>query len=112
MIIPTLYEGGGSGPVAEAIITGKPVVCSRIPQIEEQIRAYGLDPNDGVTFFSPESVDSVVQATESVIQRLSTLESQARMRQGLMLSLTSKLWDDWAAFYAEQIRLIVPSRNL
>jgi glycosyltransferase involved in cell wall biosynthesis len=112
VIVPTLYEGGGSGPVAEAIIAGKPVVCSKIPQIEEQLQTYELDTNNSdVTFFSPESVDSIVLATESLILGLSALESQARMSQGLMLSLTSKLWEDWAAFYAEQIRIIVRDRK-
>jgi glycosyltransferase involved in cell wall biosynthesis len=107
VIVPTLYEGGGSGPVAEALISGKPVVCSKIPPIEEQLKTYGLDlSNSSVTFFKPDSVDSIVQATESAIQRLPELEMQAPKAQELLLSLSSKLWEDWGVFYSEQIRAI------
>ena len=36
-VCPTLFEGGGSGPVAEALVMGVPVACARIPQIQEQL---------------------------------------------------------------------------
>jgi glycosyltransferase involved in cell wall biosynthesis len=35
-VCPTLFEGGGSGPAAEAVLHGVPVCCSRIPQLREQ----------------------------------------------------------------------------
>jgi glycosyltransferase involved in cell wall biosynthesis len=107
VIVPSLFEGGGSGPVVEGLISGKPVVCSRIPPIEEQLRAYGVDlDNGGVTFFTPDSVDSIVQAVEVALQRLPELETQARNTQSSLLTVPAKLWREWAEFYSEQLRIV------
>jgi glycosyltransferase involved in cell wall biosynthesis len=107
VIVPTLYEGGGSGPVAEALITGKPVICSKIPPIEEQFRACGIDLVDsGATFFKPDSVDGIVQAVESVLMRLPELETQARQTQSRLLEVTPGLWSEWAGFYSRQLSMV------
>ena len=111
VIVPTLYEGGGSGPVAEGLMSGKPVICSRIPPIEEQLNAYGVDLyNGGATFFAPDSVGSIVQAIESVLQGLPELEIQARKTQSLLRTAPPKLWEEWAVFYSEQLRIIASKK--
>jgi len=104
VIVPTLYEGGGSGPVAEACLAGKPVVCSKIPQIEEQLHSYGSCYE---TFFAPDSVDAIVQAVESALERLPDLESQAKNVQKDVLAQVPKLWEEWVRRYTEQIRNMV-----
>jgi glycosyltransferase involved in cell wall biosynthesis len=106
VIVPTLYEGGGSGPVAEAILAGKPVVCSKIPQIEEQLHSYG---GYYATFFPPHSVDAIALTIESALERLPDLESQAKENQKRLLAGVPKLWEEWARFYTEQIRNMVTS---
>jgi glycosyltransferase involved in cell wall biosynthesis len=50
-VCPTLFEGGGSGPAAEAIMSRIPVVCARIPQVVEQFAGRAdlcawFDPTD------------------------------------------------------------------
>ena len=52
LVTPTLYEAG-SFPIFEAMMVGKPVVCSRIPPIVEQLERDGaeaelFDPNDPI----------------------------------------------------------------
>jgi len=107
VVVPTLYEGGGSGPVAEAYLAGKPVVCSRIPQIEEQLQWYGVRY---ITYFDPNSVDSIADAVESALARFPELESQTKEDQKRLLPLVPQMWEEWAGFYAEQIRRIANSR--
>ncbi len=41
LVMPTLAEGGGSFPVAEALHLGVPVICSDIPVIREQMERMG-----------------------------------------------------------------------
>ena len=50
LVTPTLYEAG-SFPVFEAMMVGRPVACSRIPPLVEQLERDGaeaelFDPND------------------------------------------------------------------
>jgi glycosyltransferase involved in cell wall biosynthesis len=103
VIVPTLYEGGGSGPVAEAYLAGKPVVCSRIPQIEEQLQWYGVRYT---MYFDPKSVNSIADAVKSALDRLPELESRTQEDQQRLAPLVPKLWEEWAAFYTKQMRII------
>lgn len=98
VIVPTLYEGGGSGPVAEACLLGKPVVCSRIPQIEEQLAAHGCQ----AAFCDPESVTSIADAAQNAMTSLRELEAQATRNQQALLPRTAELWADWARFYVQR----------
>ncbi len=59
LLSPTLYEGGGSGPVMEAVMAGRPVLCSRIPPIEEQMGRFGLSAKY-VDPYKPEAIARAV----------------------------------------------------
>lgn len=108
VIVPTLYEGGGSGPVAEACLVGKPVICSMIPQIEEQLQAYG---GCEAIFVEPESVEAITQAVESMLTAIPELEAVARKNQQLLVQRVPTLWDQWASFYAEQFQNLAVARR-
>jgi glycosyltransferase involved in cell wall biosynthesis len=57
LVMPTLAEGGGSFPVAEALHLGVPVICSDIPVIREQMErmrasVMWFDPRDPMNLAS------------------------------------------------------------
>jgi glycosyltransferase involved in cell wall biosynthesis len=107
VVVPTLYEGGGSGPVAEAIIAGKPVVCSDISPIKEQLQTYNITyPTEGIRLFDPESVDSITQALIIAINNITTDNKQIIVFQNNLVSHTERLWKNWATYYAQQISQI------
>jgi glycosyltransferase involved in cell wall biosynthesis len=98
VIVPTLYEGGGSGPVADGILAGKPVVCSDIPVIREQLEAYGV-PDNSQVFFDPESIVGISMAAEVASQRCLQLEEAARINKAMLRDRLAALWRQWAEFY-------------
>lgn len=102
VIVPTLYEGGGSGPVADGILAGKTVLCSDISVIREQMEAYGIT-DDGPVFFCPESIGAISAAAESALQSGSQLEAAARTNQAKLRSRMHSLWEEWAHFYCAAI---------
>ena len=63
LLSPTLYEGGGSGPVMEAVMAGKPVICSRIPPIEEQMGQFGLS----AIYFDPYKPEDIARAVLNMV---------------------------------------------
>ncbi len=71
-VCPTLFEGGASGPVAEAIMARVPVACARIPQIREQLDFR----EDLCSWFDPlderaiaETVATLLQNPQAALQR-------------------------------------------
>lgn len=102
-VVPTLYEGGGSGPVAEAFLTGKPVVCSDIPQIREQLAVSGCT----AALFDPLSVESIAASLRSALGMLPELEEQARRNQELQSARLDESWPEWARVYMHRIKLAV-----
>jgi glycosyltransferase involved in cell wall biosynthesis len=99
VIVPTLYEGGGSGPVAESLMVGKPVICSNIPQINEQMDAYRCK----VITFDPTSISSITETTEWTLRNLDHLQSQATENRERLLLDIPQLWSDWTSFYSKQL---------
>jgi glycosyltransferase involved in cell wall biosynthesis len=99
VIVPTLYEGGGSGPVADACLVGRPVLSSRIGPIEEQLEAYG---GGYATFFDPESVLDVADAVERAMGELPVLERRAVVNRERLAERVQPLWGEWAEYYAGQ----------
>ena len=96
VVVPTLYEGGGSGPVTDACLAGKPVVCSQIPPIEEHLNYLGYEQPQ---FFDPLSVLSIVQAVQEALHRLPQLEEKARTNQQRVLARLPSLWSEWSHQY-------------
>lgn len=107
VVIPTLYEGGGSGPAVEAILAGKPVLCSDIPQIVEQIDNAGCS----VTTFDPRSVESIVETLLRAIDELPTLEAAAAENQRILSSRLDEHWRNWAAFYTSRFQQAAEERE-
>jgi glycosyltransferase involved in cell wall biosynthesis len=63
LLSPTLYEGGGSGPVMEAVTAGRPVLCSDIPPIREQMTRFGLS----AIYFDPCKPEDIARAVMDFI---------------------------------------------
>jgi len=73
-VCPTLFEGGGSGPVAEAIMMRVPVACARIPQIQEQ-----LDYRDDlVEWFDPLDEQAIAEAVGALLDDPGAALSRAK----------------------------------
>jgi len=100
VISPTLYEGGGSGPVAEGILLAKPVLCSRIPPIEDQLHAYGTTE---VTFFDPTNADAIAEAVQTAYHSQSELMDQAKKAQKQLFAAIPKLWEEWTTVYTREL---------
>lgn len=103
VIVPTLYEGGGSGPVAEAILLGRPVLCSDIPPIREQIDAYGTAHP---LWFDPLDPRSIAGAVRAFLEESERLKNQARLNQRTLVDAEPRLWDNWGSFYSERFMQI------
>jgi glycosyltransferase involved in cell wall biosynthesis len=72
VVVPSLYEAG-SFPLLEAILAGCPVVCARIPPIEEQAEL--LEGN--VTLFDSTSPDDLADKISGVLKNPEEALSQA-----------------------------------
>ncbi|HEY9870608.1 MAG TPA: glycosyltransferase family 1 protein [Candidatus Obscuribacterales bacterium] len=72
VVVPSLYEAG-SFPLLEAILAGCPVVCARIPPIEEQAEL--LEGN--VTLFDPTSADDLAAKISGILKNPEEALSQA-----------------------------------
>jgi glycosyltransferase involved in cell wall biosynthesis len=99
VIFPSLYEGGGGYPVLEGCAIGKPVLCSRIPPILEQVQRFNLR----VIWFDPNCNESIIEAIENVL----ALPIEERVRTDCMLN--ENLEADWLEFgesYAQRFQSI------
>ncbi len=106
VIVPSLYEGGGSGPVAEAIITGRPLAYSTIPMITEQLDSLGISEHLGLAPFMASSVSSIVQAVTSTLNDLPEMRKWGYANQSRMANVTPKLWRNWTEFYANEMEQV------
>ena len=109
VVVPTLYEGGGSGPVADACLVGRPVVCSRIGPIEEQLHAFG---GVEVEFFDPESVLDIARAVERVLDTLPVADRRAAAVRDRLAARFTELWEEWADYYARQFAVAAAGSSL
>lgn len=107
VIVPSLFEGGGSSPVAEAILAGKPVICSGIPQIRQQVESYGCT----VGYFDPESAEEIANAVEWSLENMDVLVREAAVNRETLAPRLGQMWDEWARFYSSKIRQIVEERG-
>lgn len=93
LVMPTTAEGGGSFPVLEAMASGIPVVCSRIPVLEEQLERTG----GKVTWFDPNDADDLARALRAVSDHHEDARAAARAQRA---TLRMRSWAEVAASYA------------
>ena len=60
VIVPSLFEGGGSAAMYEALAEGVPLACSDIPSIPKGVREAAL-------LFDPNSAESIARAIREVV---------------------------------------------
>ncbi len=95
-LVPSLYEQA-SYQIAEALHTGCPVACSRIPPFLEQCAPLG----DAMVYFDPEDSDSIARA----VLQLRENRSAVRHRQlHASRALTPRTWRDAAGEWLEVFR--------
>lgn len=64
-ICPTLFEGGGPVPAAEAVMASIPVAVSNIPQAKELFD----NKEDMVSFFNPNSYADISRTVEEILSK-------------------------------------------
>ncbi len=98
VVLPTLFEGAGSGILTDACIHGKPVISSSIPQIQEQVTALGgLD----VGYFDGYSIPSIVETVSTYLAHKDGLSGKALRNQSILTDNFHILWDNWSRAYTE-----------
>lgn len=99
VIFPSLYEGGGGYPVLEGCAVGKPVLCSRIPPIVEQVQRFDL----AVNYFDPLDNESITKAI------VHTLTEKTKVTPEINCSInqnTEREWLEFAESYANRFQSI------
>jgi len=91
VVVPSQWEAA-SGPILEAVAYGKPVACSLIPPIKQQVEREGIR----VAFFDPLDISSIAGA---IIEVLDHPERYQRLREGQRSSALLRTWDDVAHDY-------------
>jgi len=100
VIFPSLYEGGGGYPVLEGCAVGKPVLCSRIPPIVEQVQRFKL----AVSLFDPRDNSSIIEVIEKAFQN--SIKRAPQINRIPIQNLEIE-WVEFAELYASQIESIV-----
>jgi glycosyltransferase involved in cell wall biosynthesis len=100
VIIPTLYEGAGSGILTDALVTGRPVACADIPQVHEQLAALGAVR---ITFFDPYITADIANAVQTILANLDSEQDTARQNRAPAQTGFVEMWRTWAEDYAQCI---------
>jgi glycosyltransferase involved in cell wall biosynthesis len=93
VVVPTLAEGGGSFPVAEALEAGIPVITSDIPVMREWVERM----EGQVLWFDPSSPEALA-ATVVELDRNYETYKEAAVKQ--VQTLQARSWVDVATDYA------------
>lgn len=101
VIVPTIYEGSGAGPMAEGILAGKHVICSKIPTFEEHLRAYDVE---NITFFDPLNVSDIATVIKNTWCNRTELSLRAKTTRNNFINKIPELWEDWGKVYSEGLR--------
>lgn len=97
--LPTLYEGSGSGVLTDAYVIGKRVLCSQIPQIEEQLK---ILPGADVNFFDGNSVLSIFDTIDYELNSAKGNIDLPEMKRNTVISERfSQLWHEFAKCYSD-----------
>ncbi len=102
-ICPTLFEGGGPGPAAEAIMAGIPLTVSNIPQCRELFN----HRTDLCTFFDPYDPVAIVNAVEDIMQQYAEAKQRAvigRKEYALMRTRQSAAAEYWHAIESSRVK--------
>ena len=99
VIFASLYEGGGGYPVLEGCAIGKPVLCSRVPPIVEQVQRFKL----AVSLFDPTDNSSIIEVIEKALQN--SIKAAPRINRIPIQNLETE-WVEFAESYASQIESI------
>jgi len=91
LVMPTLAEGGGSFPVAEAVQARIPVICSDIPVMREAMDVYGGSP----LWFDPDDPQALAIALEDLDKNYTTWQQVAQSCE----TVSSRSWADVARDY-------------
>ena len=92
-VCPTLFEGGGSGPAAEAIASGIPLACARIPQILEQLAGH----TDLCDWFEPTDEAAIAEAVARLLLNYDRALARAARAAEVFPGLRS--WSEVARVY-------------
>jgi glycosyltransferase involved in cell wall biosynthesis len=99
-VCPTLFEGGGSGPAAEAIMEGIPLACSNIPQTREQ-----FDSRDDLcSWFDPMNENAIYKEVEHIMNNYQNALERAMYAKRTYPEMRS--WDKVAELYWKAIEEI------
>jgi glycosyltransferase involved in cell wall biosynthesis len=90
--MPSLAEGGGSFPVWEALTRGVPVLCSKIPVMEEMLGFVGGD----VLWFDPDDYLDLASKLEELQANYAAYKTRAKEQVHLLRRWT---WRDVADRY-------------
>jgi glycosyltransferase involved in cell wall biosynthesis len=104
VVMPTLAEGGGSFPVADALWSGVPAVASDIPVLREMVERM----NGDVLWFDPRDPVSLGGALARLERRYPEARHAAWAR---VASLRLRGWDDVAREYESLFREASLSRR-
>ncbi len=92
LVMPTLAEGGGSGPVGEALLCGIPVICSDIPIMREHMQRVGAR----VLWFDPHNHEDLARQLKDLEDNFEQYKNIAVQQVG---SLNPRTWRDVADDY-------------
>lgn len=98
-ICPTLFEGGGPGPAAEAMMAGIPLTVSDIPQCRQLFNMR----TDLCAFFDPYKPEAIAGAVENILldyQAATDRADAARTKYPMMRSWEGAASQYWKAVEA------------
>lgn len=91
LVMPTLAEGGGSFPVAEAVQSRIPVICADIPIMREATEVFGGSP----IWFDPHQPESLARALTTLQHDYNAWRTAADACQ----TISARSWTDVAEDY-------------
>jgi glycosyltransferase involved in cell wall biosynthesis len=92
-ICPTLFEGGGPGPAAEAMMAGVPLTASDIPQCRQLFNMR----TDLCTFFDPLDPEAIASAVEEIVLDYDTAKERANFARSTYAQM--RTWEGAAQQY-------------
>lgn len=106
VIVPSLYEGGGAGPLAEGILAGKAVLAADIPPFRQQLELYGIS---GGCWFDPYKVESITAAVLTFLTDPHAQRESLAMHR-MLFQQEAELWQRWATDYSLILEKSGPSQ--